>query len=69
MALELKWPVKLIRQEGKMGLDHGFYYSQSMSRVTSISKNGMNIGIPLRNVRHLNGVLNISVEIVPKKMH
>ena len=35
-------------------------YSQSTSCVTSISENEMNIRIPLFNVRHLNGILNIS---------
>ena len=42
-------------------------YSQSTSRVTSISGNEINIQIPLCNVRHLNGMLDISLEIFPKK--
>ena len=33
-----------------------------MSRVTSISENEMNIRIPLCNVRHLNEMLNISLD-------
>ena len=45
------------------------FYSRSTSRVTSISKNEMNIQNPLCNVRHLNGMLNISVEIFPKKRY
>ena len=32
-------------------------YSQSMSRMTSISDNEMNIRIPLCNVQHLNRTL------------
>ena len=43
-----------------------FLYSQSRSRVNSISKNEMNIRICLCNV---NGMLDISLEIVPKKTH
>ena len=50
-------------------LGHVWLYSQSTSHVTSISKNEMNIQIPLCNVRHLNGILNISLEIFPKKRH
>ena len=42
-------------------------YSRSTSRVASISENEMNIRNPLCNVRHLNGMLNISLEIFPKK--
>ena len=42
-------------------------YSQSTSPVTSISKNEMNIRIPLCNVRHLNGMLNISLETFSEK--
>ena len=42
-------------------------YSQSTSSMTSVSKNEMNIRIPLCNVRHLNGMLNISLEIFPKR--
>ena len=38
-----------------------------MSHVTSISKKEMNIQIPLCNVRHLNGMLNISLEILSEK--
>ena len=44
-------------------------YSQSTSRMTSISENKMNIQIPFCNVQHLNGILNISLEIFPKKKH
>ena len=42
-------------------------YSQSTSRVTSISKNEMNIQSLLCNVQHLNGMLHISLEIFPKR--
>ena len=38
-------------------------------RVTSIPENEMNIRISLCNVRHVNGMLNISLEIFPKKTH
>ena len=38
-------------------------YSQFTSHVTSISENEMNIQIRLCNVQHLNGMLNISLEI------
>ena len=41
--------------------------SQSASRMTSISENEMNIQIPLCNVRHLNRILNTSLEIFSKK--
>ena len=44
-------------------------YSQSRSRVNSISKNEMNIRISLCNVWRVNGMLDVSVEIVPKKTH
>ena len=44
-------------------------YSQPWSRVNSISKNEMNIRISLCNVRRVNGMLDISLEIVPKKTH
>ena len=44
-------------------------YSQSRSRVNSNSKNEMNIRISLCNVRRVNEMLDISLEIVPKKMH
>ena len=44
-------------------------YSQPRSRVNSISKNEMNIQISLGNVRRVNGMLDISLEIVPKKTH
>ena len=50
-------------------LGSGGGYSQSTSRMTSISENEINIQIPLCNVRHLNGILKISLEIFPKKMH
>ena len=42
------------------------FYSQSASRMTSISENEMKIQIPPRNVRHLNGTLKISFEIFHK---
>ena len=45
------------------------FYSQPRSRVNSISKNEMNIRISLCNVRRVNGMLDISLEIVPKKTH
>ena len=35
--------------------------------MNSISKNEMNIRISLCNVRRVNGMLDISLEIVPKK--
>ena len=44
-------------------------YSPFTSRVTSISENEMNIRISLCNVRRVNGMLNISLEISPKKTH
>ena len=43
-------------------------YSQFPSHVTSISKNEMNIQISLCNAQHVNGMLNTSLEIFPKKM-
>ena len=44
--------------------------SQSTSCMTSISENEMNIrNFSLCNVQHLNGMLNISLEIFPKKTH
>ena len=47
-----------------------FYtYSQFTSRMTSISETEMNIQISLCNVRHVNGMLNISLEIFQKKTH
>ena len=42
-------------------------YSRSMSHVTSISEKEMKIQNPLCNVWHVNGMLNISLEIFPKK--
>ena len=42
-------------------------YSQFTSRMVSISENKMNIWISLCNVRCLNGMLNISLEIFPEK--
>ena len=42
-------------------------YSQSRSRVNSNSKNEMNIRISLCNVPRVNEMLDISLEIVPKK--
>ena len=44
-------------------------YSQYTSRLTSISESEMNIRITLCNVRHVNGMLNVSLEIIPKKTH
>ena len=44
-------------------------HSQFKSRMTSISENEMNIRISLCDVHHVNGMLNISLEIVPKKTH
>ena len=43
--------------------------SQFKSRVTSISENEMNIQISLCNVRYVNEMLNISLEIFLNKMH
>ena len=51
--LELSWP--------------GNFHSQSTSHVTSISKNEMDIPIPLCNVRRFNGMLNICLEVFPEK--
>ena len=45
------------------------YYTQPRSRVKSFSKNEMNIRISLCNVRRVNGMLDISLEIVSKKTH
>ena len=45
------------------------FYSQSTSRLTSISENEMDIRISLCNVRHVNGMLNFSLEIFSKKTH
>ena len=45
------------------------FYSQSTSRLTSISENEMDIRISLCNVQHVNGMLNFSLEIFPKKTH
>ena len=53
--------------EEKLGSDHLGSYSRSKSYATSISENEMNIRNPLCNVRHLNGMLNISLEIFPEK--
>ena len=39
------------------------------SHVTSISENEKNIQISLCNVRHVNGMLNISLEIRFRKRH
>ena len=47
----------------------GLCYSQSRSRVNSNSKNEMNIRISLCNIRRVNEMLDISLEIVPKKTH
>ena len=43
-------------------------YSQFTTCMTSISENEMNIWISLSNLRHVNGMLNISLEIFLKKM-
>ena len=37
--------------------------------MNSISKNEINIRISLCNARRVNGMLDISLEIVPKKTH
>ena len=37
--------------------------------MNSISKDEMNIQISLCNVRRVNGMLDISLEIAPKKTH
>ena len=37
--------------------------------MNSISKNEMNIRISLCNVRRVNGMLDISLKVVPKKTH
>ena len=42
------------------GKSQSRFYSQSMSCMTSIAKNEMNIQIPFYNIRHLNGILKIS---------
>ena len=52
-----------------IGSCHSSYYSQSRSRVNSNSKIEMNIRISLCNVRRVNEMLDISLEIVPKKTH
>ena len=44
-------------------------YSQFASRVTGISENEINFQNFLCDVRHVNGMLNISLEIFPKKTH
>ena len=44
-------------------------FTVNSHRVTSISENEMNIRISLCNVRYVNGMLNISLEIFPKKTH
>ena len=48
---------------------HVHYYSQPRSRVNSIYKNEMTIRIFLCSVRRVNGMLDISLEILPKKTH
>ena len=55
--------------DGKSLIMHVFNFSRSTSSVTSISVNKMSIRNPLCNVRHLNGMLNISLEIFLKKTH
>ena len=45
------------------------FYSQFTLHVTSISENEMIIQISLCNIQHVNGLLNISLEISPKKIH
>ena len=45
------------------------HYSPPRSRVNSNSKNEMNIRISLCNVRRVNEMLDISLEVVPKKTH
>ena len=44
------------------------HYTQPRSRVKSFSKNEMNIRISLCNVRRVNGMLNISLEMTEKKI-
>ena len=44
-------------------------FSQFTSRMTSISENEMNIRISHCNVQHVNGMMNISLEIFLKKTH
>ena len=56
--------MKTLFRNGKRNL-----YSQFTSHVTSISENEMNIRISLCNVRSVNGMLNISLEIFQKKTH
>ena len=54
----------------RMGsLNPGQNYSQFTSHMTSISDNKMNIRIRLLNVRHLNEILKISLEIFSKKSY
>ena len=45
------------------------FYICKCSGICKCSENEINIRIPLCNVRHLNGMLNISLEIFPKKTH
>ena len=46
-----------------------FFYTQPRSHVNSIAKNEMNIQNSLCNARRVNGMLYISLEVVPKKTH
>ena len=57
------------KYKGGGGLKSQSIYSRFTSRVTSISENEMNIRIALCHVRHVNGMLNISLEIFVKKTH
>ena len=67
--VEHSWIYLLIWRSGERPGFHRLPYSQPRSRVNSISKNEMNIRISLCNVRRVNGMLDISLEIVPKKTH
>ena len=64
---DLLVPVKSMKVAMQSSEGARFFYSQSTSRVTSIAENEMNIRSPLCNVRHLHGMLNISLEIFPKR--
>lgn len=50
-------------QEKTPAVNHGLilFYGQSTSRTTSLSENEMNIRLPLCYVRHLDGILKISL--------
>ena len=48
---------------------HNFFYqnSLSVSRMTCTFENEINILIPLCNVRHLNGILKMSLKSISEK--